>query len=821
MTVKDKANTPTPTDSDDTIDLNDDEEDIAPLLPYPLTVLTVQASLKTDQVPSWDGDKATVVEYLLMVYGLANSGGHLNRAVGFWLWTKLKSGSPVWQWFMTLSDSLKAYMKRSAHKFLYVVQRDYLGLKWVKKLATEFQFHSYQEPKHRHETPSQFIYRCILTARALAFAPMNSREEVRLILSVAPLSWGIVLVPSTIRSTDQLSSRVLEFEEELMNSSKSTGGELRSQIASVLKELGQAASSSASKPGMFARRSASAFDAEVEPIGEAGGSNEAEDDEGVAGDMLAVAYNVVSARERQRPPSKPPFPRDNKAGEGCKTQEAEEQAPVAYVMQTPSFAMTIEEIEDNYWYKGELLPADSPHILESIYKEPEAERSGVVSEEVHPTLWASEFEEDRIYTLVAQALEEMPKPYDSGKVKLKPRIKSIKKLNSMGASVLCVKGFLGSDREFEVMLRMDSCASILLLSGKVYDSLKQLPKLLQGAKTKLWQLTNKSVSIRGYCQMPILIRMDGGTLVEMDVTMYVVDNMTVPVLLGEDFQQAYELSVNRSLEEGTTITFGQTEYTKTAQPLVQTAALHKEAQSVEKAYIGERPTHSFLKKAARHRHQKAFKDKKKRAEKEDHTIRAAQQVLIKPESVALVPVRGPFDEQGEWLVEKELLSSSRDRPFLVLNTLISSNAPVVPVANTATVPRFIQEGEALGTVTRAEECLDRPQNKEELRRYQQHTAFMAAASQVAQEPPTEPRAKAEQWNETKVHPKFHMPEEHSYEAWKKGERTFPMPDAASYESWKRSFSRQEMEEDQSVLNEQEQVGPKTAEMPVSEVDSSQ
>ncbi|KAI4294362.1 hypothetical protein K525DRAFT_151031, partial [Schizophyllum commune Loenen D] len=706
---------------DDVVDLNEGEE--PPLIPFGTVAPTVQSSIKPDQLPAWNGDKSTATEFLASVYEYANSGGYLNQAVGFWMWTRLERGSPVWQWYMTLSDSLKGYMKKSAHQFLGVIQRDYLGPKWIRDLATEYQFQSFREPRHRHETPSQFIYRRIIASRALAFAPMNSKEEVKMILSVAPPSWGIILVPSSIKSTDELSSRVLQFEDELTNASRSSGNDLRSQVAAVMKEIGYAASPTA-RPRIFSKRSASAFDVEVE---ESGGAEESPDEDRLAGDMLAVAYSVASARDKTRPQpprkyaprndvkskKKPPSPcrpcgspyhwnqdcphwqeyQRDRVKEGflvdTEDSEAERAYNVAYYLSGQ------EEIEDDYWYEGELLPADSPHILESIYEEEveEPTRTGAV-DEVYSAEWEAQPVEptDR----PPDDPSETPRPYEPWKVYLTPRIDK-KKAEGVGSSVLSVRGHLGSEHEDEIDERLDSCASISLVSGETYDAMKDKPKLHQGAKMKLWQLTDKSVSIRGYVMMPVVIRMDDGTLVRMIVRMYVVEGMTVPVLLGEDFQQAYEVSVRRSLEEGTVVMFGNGQYTKTAQQASRDKEVRKEVQNVEKAYIGEKPTHSFLKKAARHQYQRAFKDKKKKADQEDRIIRAAEDVVIKPESVSKVKVNGPFDTEGDWIVEKEMIAATSDQPFIIPNTLVNARAPFVPVANLATVPRRIRVGEALGT----------------------------------------------------------------------------------------------------------------------------
>ena len=62
-------------------------------------------------------------------------------------------------------------------------------------------------------------------------------------------------------------------------------------------------------------------------------------------------------------------------------------------------------------------------------------------------------------------------------------------------------------------------------------------------------------------------------------------------------------------------------------------------------------------------------------------------------------VEGNFADEHEWLVEKILLSGSKDKFFAVPNSLISSSNPFVPIANTSDTPRYICKGEIVGEIT--------------------------------------------------------------------------------------------------------------------------
>ncbi len=72
----------------------------------------------------------------------------------------------------------------------------------------------------------------------------------------------------------------------------------------------------------------------------------------------------------------------------------------------------------------------------------------------------------------------------------------------------------------------------------------------------LWQLTDKDSKIEGYISMPIFTLSEQGDIIEMEVEAYLVPHMSVPILLGEDYQINYKLTIKRSLEDGVTILYG-------------------------------------------------------------------------------------------------------------------------------------------------------------------------------------------------------------------------------------------------------------------------
>ena len=70
--------------------------------------------------------------------------------------------------------------------------------------------------------------------------------------------------------------------------------------------------------------------------------------------------------------------------------------------------------------------------------------------------------------------------------------------SAVGVSVVAVQGWVGSMRNDQIDLRLDSCADITLISQDYLESLKDHPLCQKGLKMDLWQLTDKDAKIQGY-----------------------------------------------------------------------------------------------------------------------------------------------------------------------------------------------------------------------------------------------------------------------------------------------------------------------------------
>ena len=369
--------------------------------------------------------------------------------------------------------------------------------------------------------------------------------------------------------------------------------------------------------------------------------------------------------------------------------------------------ISVEEIEDEFWHEYYRMPKSATHILEDNLPEPcEVKESLFVYEEEEFTP-ENLSNTENFHPQNADLPPPLPEPPPTDEpVRLFKRRVRPDGMSAVGVSVLAVKGWVGSKSNSEIDLRLDSCADITLLSEEYYNTLKDKPTLKSGMKLKLWQLTDKDASIKGYVKLPITMLGRNGEMLETEAEAYVVPGMTVPILLGEDFQLTYEIGVKRNVEEGTTISFGRTDYEVEARGVECTNDFDRLRQS---AML----TGHFI-KAKLHRRSKAkCRLRKTKFGIDQSLIRASEDYKLRPHECKPIRVDGNFDEDRDWLVEKNLLANANDSFFAVPNVLISAKNPWVPVTNPSDHPRYIRKGEIIGSIRDPQDFFDAPRNEDE------------------------------------------------------------------------------------------------------------
>jgi len=320
---------------------------------------------------------------------------------------------------------------------------------------------------------------------------------------------------------------------------------------------------------------------------------------------------------------------------------------------------SLEEVDDEFWSQHYAKPKTQQHILtdsdsNEIYPETkEAERYIFVSEQ-------------KSRTELSEHSSEQDKPLPPPPKEIKPVRMKKKRFypvgeSSVGISVLSVKGRVGNQNNDITDLRLDSCTDVTLISAEYYNSLRSAPSIQQGIRMKLWQLTDKDSTLKGFVRIPIFMTTEDGVTLKSEVEAYVVPGMTVPILLGEDYQLTYEIGVTRNVEEGPRVQFGKSDYEVSARQVEQTKDFKHLRQSA--CSVG-----SFIKNKLHRRNKNKRHRLKIKFRREGRVVRAKEDYRLRPHECKPIQVEGQLDEDRDWLVTKTLLSGVDDSYFAVPNT---------------------------------------------------------------------------------------------------------------------------------------------------------
>jgi hypothetical protein len=825
--------------------------------PYGTFVPTIKAELKKEDLPSWDGDHETAIDYFWKIQQLASLGGFVPQALGYWLWTSLKEGSTIQLWFSMLSSPEQDYMRSHYLSYLYGIKEGFLGRVWQRRMHNIYENQSFRQAGHENETPVRFIMRRTMYTRMLVNGDNGGPVEVYMVMQRAPLSWGPAINVDNIRSTSQLHSKVTEHEKTLMHISRVESLRLitADNLLYNLRRLGISASgvnttkrSTHPDKQMFRRR---ANLGETEDVASPSSEQTPTNEERVEHEV----FQVLARKQRAPPKGGYPFPKNDhvvtKMGKPppspckicgsskhwdkeCSDYDVYEETRKC----TANFSMIVDPSDkesEEYYAAAYSLLMDNRIQRQISSNEEDLQRSlpqgfheaaskalarvnatgrkecktgtksesrmasietvkdeddmkarnkekavfGILLEEIPkdtpPPALPKEPDKQSNKSRDSRSSEKSPEPtapaLRTGKIRLPKSHIARKGQSAVGVSVVAMKGRVGSMRNAITDLRLDSCADITLISAEYFAALRDKPTVQQGMRLKLWQLTDKDCELGGFVRIPIFVEVTGGETIEMEAEAYIVPRMTVPILLGEDFQLTYEIAVSRSVEQGTMITFRRSPHSVPAQPVAPSYDFQR-----------LRPSAFVIGKLARNqihrKHKSDCRAKSLRQEAEDHVVRAAKDYKIQPQECRRIEVTGNFPSEGEWLIEKNVLPLNDDTALVVPNVLISASDPQVPISNTSTSPKYIRRGDIIGIKHDPTEYFDTPASTEERIKLEAHAMAVRAIIQSQLQPQTRNQSKEEEILQTEDS----VQENNTVDEEVYGPKTAEMPDPTIYPS---------------------------------------
>ncbi|KAI0729001.1 hypothetical protein BC629DRAFT_1247249, partial [Irpex lacteus] len=639
-------------------------------------------------IPVWDGLGSSALEWFACVQEFAGAGGYIPYQLGYHLWSRLKEGSGVRSWFQSLTPDWKSWMRRYYLNFLVSVEQNWLGVTWKQDRSAEYAIQSFRQSGHTREAPSQFLQRRLLFARLLYPQLIGTPEEVREVMRAAPVAWKNVLNSDQLPSMMALQTRIVEMEPQLLSAAEyaHSSGISRDQFARYMRDFmrehgGDLRSLRPRNVHAIAAGSAN----ELEELEQLNYTASRDDELLVENDSPTVVECYAFAKKRQRPPPKGGYP--------FKKQAAQAQPPEAKVERTRTSAtipegrrrkVTVEVIPEE--------PSEKPTATVYLIEE------NTLDGEIHEV----PFEASNTVEVPEPSPASSCEPASQEVRWVRPRRYKPSGSSAVGVSVLSLRGCLNDPNAPEVDVRLDSGADISLISAEYYATLDKRPKLRRGRKMELWQLTDRSSKIEGYIDLPLFLRSRSGEIVGLHAEVYVVPGMNVPILLGEDFHLAYELTVKRHIEFGSTVSLGETGW-------------EFEAKGVKRPMypgISSNPSHlaSFV-RAKLHRRNKNKRWRRSKADlRHRRTALVAEDTRIPPQTCVNVSISCSFEECETWLVEKTMLGDDRVAPLVVPNVLVDASYPRIPVTNTTMKTRWLRKGEVLAELLDPREHFDRPRN---------------------------------------------------------------------------------------------------------------
>ncbi|KIK05316.1 hypothetical protein K443DRAFT_91526, partial [Laccaria amethystina LaAM-08-1] len=654
------------------------------VIPYGRIAPTIDSKLKQEDLPTWDGNPNTAIEYFWKVQQQASLGGYIPSALGYWLWLKLKEGSDVQTWFATLPSDEQARMRGHWVDYLKGIKEGYLGRNWQFDIGEVYKAQYFRQPGHERELPKAFITRRIMYTRMLAKSDDGGPLEVHLVMARAPLAWRTILILENIKSSSRLYAKAVEHETALLEISRShsqaTNVITSENLVPTLRKMGYALDRSKfhnfpqNRRVNLAANEEETSSAVTDPKETYSAQSAIHESLAKDAEILTEVFQVLKKRQRPPPPGGYMFSKNDhvttKMGRlppsPCKCCGSNNH----WDKECPDWAVYLEKTAKS-GYSNETELGEDDEYYQSAYSILLSQR--VASLQVDHTKLEKDFKSAVCNSTSNQS-------YHRRKAEKSPARATV---------------------------------SIEEVEDEHWEEHRKRPKshahILEAANEKL----------KGYVRIPIFMQTADGVLLETEAEAYVVPRMTVPILLGEDYQLNYELGVTRNVETGTKIRFAGSDHEITATRVDRTADFDRMRQSTMLV-------NKFV-KAKVHRREKARRHRRKlKFGIEERTVRATEDCIVKPHACHRIRVEGQLDEDKDWLVEKSLLANANDSYFAAPNTLVSARNPWVPVANPTDQPRFIRKGEVIGSLHDPAEFFETPNSAERADIFKKHAASISA-----------------------------------------------------------------------------------------------
>ncbi|KAJ7473553.1 hypothetical protein FB451DRAFT_1468458 [Mycena latifolia] len=732
--------------------------------------------LNVSVVPAWDGSGSLIIEYVVHMSHLANMSEKMS--VGIAQMAPSKFSDRALRWWNALAPLKRAVCCRDWLHLLDALRRQFLTDKWTLEREREFEEMRFRQPGHGEEDPQDYFQWCLQHHSFLFSDAEDGVKVVSRVLRMQPPEWARDVNITKCPDIESLLAVAEQDADALVSSWK-----WRAQMDSILtsapvqgaapfrrhrkvnaadRELPQGSSESESEeeePPKHAHASDSRRTA-----GPSSGNGNTFSGPKPPWPKGKTVEGYEFRRDDSKVSAKPPngecyiCTSPKHVALDCPhrsrwqalrmanlihvemdkdMEDAEMREYIAMIVECESPSsyscehLETPEVQDRTVFAVDALglAAKAAHVVDHGYNRNRRRRDkftkaktqdkgkgkAVEREDPVPIPRRQIRKSARMAEFGFTLTDEGVKVYDARKVR-----QLLDGLGSLGARALHVKVRVGSLAYEVIRARMDSGADITLMSEDFWKSIPGLPKPREGIHMKLYHLTGQAKVLR-YVQVPIFMETKDGEIVRFELEAYVVRDMRVPLLLGEDFQSAYEIGVQRWATGHSELKIGKTRH------LIPASSAHAVDLGFE-----IRPASMA----------KTMKRLLPGSVAEDVSALAGEDSSL-----------GPFEGRDEWLVEKIVIATEDESVLAAPTTFITSAAPYIPIANPSTCPWYIRAGDVVGKLHDPSSYADNPTSEEDLAKYStsaESIACIITETLRAQDPdsqPPEPRGSEDQLDE--------------------------------------------------------------------------
>lgn len=587
--------------------------------PNPHDEWQMNPKINLSNLPSWDGDGKTIIDYLSEMSGFARLGDRMQ--CGMAQMASHKWSGRAKKWWEALPIVEQTFFSQHWFYMLAALRNQFLDETWVRDCTQEFEEMRFRQLRHQKETPKDFVQRRIRYHNFLFPGDADGRGAVARILRTQPVEWGATLNEEacpTILALLTVASRMgktLESQFLLNESLKATTAPASNN------HTGPSASTS-----NYRRRRANIAFAKDESESSEMGSDSSEASHGKKAHAVqsrSTNKGPVLPRSSKFPKGKTidgySFSRDdsvvsNRLPNGtcfiCTSPkhffrdcshfgrfQSLRSANMIHVDWDPELekeydreylAMIVESkvsatssayvgaIQDEFvegrskqaalhWtartrpnrntQRRELFESKdkvkaatlrSASIPRSVRRAAYRTRENIRTANMGSTKVVNEDLTEPVGKdeNLTPGSEDLPGRPEVHVVEAKKARSLPEGMGSLGSRALIIKGRVHSMESSDIHICLDSRADITLMSEDFYNSISDLPKIKDGLRMKLYHLTGHA-KVLGYVRTTLFAEATDGTVISFELEAYVVRNMKVPLLIGEDFQTTYEIGLDR------------------------------------------------------------------------------------------------------------------------------------------------------------------------------------------------------------------------------------------------------------------------------------